>query len=355
MELAKARRFNHQALDVMTTAMQPLDLSLYLIAALVAMALTFGFMNAFHDAADAITTTVSTGVLKPHQAVLMATFFNVLAILFFPLHVASTLAVGTVDAFFADHHVVFGALCGTIFWLLVAWSAGIPSSATHALIGGLLGSAVASGGADALLSSGVVKILAFVLLAPMLGFVFGSLATILVAWFFVRSTPRRVDKGFRRMQVLSGALYNMGHGANNAQKCMGVIWMLLIAAGAMRLDAPLPYWVVASSYGAIGLGTLLGGWRVVKRMRQKITKLKPVDGFCAEAGGAMTLFLANGLGIPVSTRQAITGAVVGVGSSRRMSAVRWGVVTTMVWAWIFTIPAAAFSAAIAWWLGVSLL
>jgi inorganic phosphate transporter, PiT family len=333
---------------------QPLDLTLYLIAALVALALAFGFMNGFHDAADAITTVVSTGVLKPHQAVLMAAFFNVLAILFFPLHVAATLATGTVDAVAADHHVMFGALAGAVFWLLVAWSFGIPSSATHALIGGLLGAAVAKGGAEALIAAGVVKVLGFVLLAPVLGFAFGTLTTILVAWLFVRSTPRRVDKGFRRMQLVSAAMYSLGHGANNAQKCMGVIWMLLIAAGAMRIDAQLPYWVVASSYAAIGLGTLLGGWRIVKTMRQKISKLKPVDGFCAEAGGAMTLFLANGLGIPVSTKQAITGAVVGVGSSRRMSAVRWGVASSMVWAWIFTIPAAAFSAAIAWWLSTLL-
>lgn len=319
------------------------------------MALTFGFMNAFHDAADAIATIVSTRVLKPYQAVVMAALFNVLAMFFFPLHVAAMFANGLVEPMVADHYVVFGALAGAIGWLLLAWSFGIPSSATHALVGGLLGAAVASSGADGLITAGVAKILAFVLLTPLLGFVFGTLVMIIVAWLHVRSTPRLVDKGFRRMQLMSAALYNLGQGANNAQKCMGLIWMLLLAAGAMRVGDVLPYWAVSGSYAVIGLGTLLGGWRVVKTMGQKITNLKPVGGFCAEAGGALTLFVANNLGVPVSPHQAITGAVVGVGSSRRMTAVRWGVAGSMVWAWIFTIPASAFAGAVAWWLATQFL
>lgn len=335
--------------------MQILDLSLYLAVLLIGMALAFGFLNAFHDAADAIATVVSTRVLKPYQAVVLAAACNGLAILFFPLHVAATLATGTVEAVAADQNVVFGALAGAISWLLLAWSFGLPASATHALIGSLLGSAIAKGGSEALLSTGVTKLLAFVLLTPLLGFVFGTLAMIVVAWMFVRSTPHRVDKGFRRMQLLSAGLYNLGHGANNAQKCMGLIWMLLLATGAMMGGDALPYWVIAASYAAVALGTLLGGWRVVKTMGQKLTSLKPVTGFCAEMGGALTLLLANNIGIPVSPRQALTGAVVGVGSSRRMTAVRWGVAGNIVWAWVLTIPASAFAGAIAWWCAHELL
>lgn len=335
--------------------MQILDLNLYLVVLLIGMALVFGFMNAFHDAADAIATVVSTRALKPYQAVVLAACCNGLAILFFPLYVAAALATGTVEAFAADHLVVFGALAGAISWLLLAWAFGMPASATHALIGSLLGATVAKGGSEALISTGVFKLLAFVLLTPLLGFVLGTVAMIVVAWLFVRSTPRRADKGFRRMQLLSAGLYNLGLGANNAQKCMGLIWMLLLAAGSMQgADLP-PHWAIAGSYAVVALGTLLGGWRVVKTMAQKLTQLKPVSAFCAETGGALTLLLVNNLGIPASPRQALTGALVGVGSSRRMTAVRWSVAGNMVWAWVLTIPASAFAGAIAWWVGNELL
>jgi PiT family inorganic phosphate transporter len=331
--------------------MQTLQISIYVLAFLIALALIFDFMNGFHDAANAIATVVSTGVLKPQHAVAMAAFFNVVAIFFFQLKVASTVGKGTIDPAFVDHYVVFGALVGAIVWNVVTWYYGIPSSSSHALIGGLVGAAVAKAGTGALIASGLIKTMAFILLSPMLGFVFGSILMVLVSWIFVRSTPRRVDKWFRRAQLVSASLYSLGHGGNDAQKTMGIIWMLLIAAGYSSSSDTLPIWVVISCYAAIGLGTLFGGWRIVKTMGQKITKLKPVGGFCAETGGAITLFIATSLGIPVSTTHTITGAIVGVGSSRKMSAVRWGVAGNIVWAWVFTIPASAFVAAIAWWVG----
>jgi PiT family inorganic phosphate transporter len=331
--------------------MQTLNISIYVLGALIILALLFDFMNGFHDAANAIATVVSTGVLKPQNAVLLAAFFNFIAILVFQLQVATTVGKGTIDPSVVDHYVVFGALAGAIVWNLITWYYGIPSSSSHALIGGLVGAAVAKAGTDSLMSSGLIKIISFIVLSPLLGFLFGSLMMLIVSWLFVRSTPQRVDKWFRRMQLLSASMYSLGHGGNNAQKTMGIIWMLLIAAGVSTASDPLPMWVIVSCYLAIGLGTLFGGWRIVKTMGQKITKLKPVGGFCAETGGAMTLFLATAMGIPVSTTHTITGAVVGVGSSRKMSAVRWGVAGNIVWAWVFTIPASAFIAAIAWWLG----
>ena len=331
--------------------MQTLNISIYLLGFLIVLALLFDFMNGFHDAANAIATVVSTGVLKPQNAVLLAAFFNFIAILVFQLQVATTVGKGTIDPSVVDHYVVFGALAGAIVWNLITWYYGIPSSSSHALIGGLVGAAVAKAGTDSLMSSGLIKIISFIVLSPLLGFLFGSLMMLIVSWLFVRSTPQRVDKWFRRMQLLSASMYSLGHGGNNAQKTMGIIWMLLIAAGVSTASDPLPMWVIVSCYLAIGLGTLFGGWRIVKTMGQKITKLKPVGGFCAETGGAMTLFLATAMGIPVSTTHTITGAVVGVGSSRKMSAVRWGVAGNIVWAWVFTIPASAFIAAIAWWLG----
>ena len=331
--------------------MQTLNISIYVLGFLIVLALLFDFMNGFHDAANAIATVVSTGVLKPQNAVLLAAFFNFLAILIFQLKVATTVGKGTIDPAVVDHYVVFGALVGAITWNLLTWYYGIPSSSSHALIGGLVGAAVAKAGTDSLISSGLIKTISFIVLSPLLGFLFGSMMMLIVSWLFVRSTPQRVDKWFRRMQLLSASMYSLGHGGNDAQKTMGIIWMLLIAAGASTASDPLPWWVITSCYAAIGLGTLFGGWRIVKTMAQKITKLKPVGGFCAETGGAMTLFLATAMGIPVSTTHTITGAIVGVGSSRKMSAVRWGVAGNIVWAWIFTIPASAFMAAIAWWLG----
>ena len=331
--------------------MQTLNISIYLLGFLIVLALLFDFMNGFHDAANAIATVVSTGVLKPHNAVLLASFFNFIAILIFQLNVATTVGKGTIDPAIVDHYVVFGALVGAISWNLLTWFYGIPSSSSHALIGGLVGAAVAKAGSGSLISSGLIKTISFIVLSPLLGFLFGSMMMLIVSWLFVRSTPQPVDKWFRRMQLISASMYSLGHGGNDAQKTMGIIWMLLIAAGVSAASDPLPWWVIVSCYAAISLGTLFGGWRIVKTMGQKITKLKPVGGFCAETGGAMTLFFATAMGIPVSTTHTITGAIVGVGSSRKMSAVRWGIAGNIVWAWIFTIPASAFLAAIAWWLG----
>jgi PiT family inorganic phosphate transporter len=335
--------------------MQTLQMSIYVLAFLIALALLFDFMNGFHDAANAIATVVSTGVLKPQTAVMMAAAFNFIAIGVFHLKVAMTIGKGTIDPMVIDHYVVFGALMGAIFWNALTWYFGLPSSSSHALIGGLVGAAVAKSGTDALIASGLLKIILFIVLSPLLGFILGSLMMILVSWLFVRSTPRNVDRWFRRLQLISAAMYSLGHGGNDAQKTMGIIWMLLIAAGVSTASDELPTWVIISCYSAISLGTLFGGWRIVKTMGQKITKLKPVGGFCAETGGAITLFLATALGVPVSTTHTITGAIVGVGASRKMSAVRWGVAGNIVWAWIFTIPASAFVAAIAWWIGTMIL
>ena len=334
--------------------MQTLHISIYLLGFLILLALMFDFMNGFHDAANAIATVVSTGVLKPQQAVMMAALFNFIAVLVFQLKVATTVGKGTIDPSVVDHYVVFGALVGAIAWNLLTWYYGIPSSSSHALIGGLVGAAVAKAGTGSLIASGLIKTLSFIVLSPLLGLLFGSLMMLLVSWLFVRSTPLRIDKWFRRLQLVSASMYSLGHGGNDAQKTMGIIWMLLIASGFSAAGDPLPLWVIISCYVAISMGTLFGGWRIVKTMGQKVTKLKPVGGFCAETGGAITLFLATGLGIPVSTTHTITGAIVGVGSSRKISAVRWGVAGNILWAWVFTIPASAFISAIAWWIGTQI-
>ncbi len=335
--------------------MDTLQISIYTLAFLVALALIFDFMNGFHDAANAIATVVSTGVLKPQTAVAMAAFFNVMAIFVFQLKVATTVGKGTVDPMVVDHFVIFGALVGAICWNLLTWYYGIPSSSSHALIGGLVGAALAKSGTGALISSGLLKTIAFIVISPLLGFILGSLMMILVSWLFVRSTPHKVDKWFRRMQVVSASMYSLGHGGNDAQKTMGIIWLLLITAGVSTTEDALPWWVIISCYAAIGLGTLFGGWRIVKTMGQKITKLKPVGGFCAETGGAVTLFVATALGIPVSTTHTITGAIVGVGAAKKMSAVRWGIAGNIIWAWILTIPASALMAALSWWIGTKIL
>ncbi len=335
--------------------METFKFSIYVLVFLIALALVFDFMNGFHDAANAIATVVSTGVLKPQHAVAMAAFFNVAAIAVFQLHVANTIGKGTIEPSIVDHYVVFGALVGAIAWNVLTWYYGIPSSSSHALIGGLVGAAVAKAGTGSLISAGLFKTIAFILISPLMGFLLGSLIMLIVSWLFVRSVPRSVDKWFRHMQLVSASLYSLGHGGNDAQKTMGIIWMLMIAGGYSNASDSLPMWVVLSCYAAIGLGTLFGGWRIVKTMGQRITKLKPVGGFCAETGGAITLFVATALGIPVSTTHTITGAIVGVGSAKRVSSVRWGVAGNIVWAWIFTIPASAFMAAIAWWLGTKFL
>ncbi len=315
--------------------MTSLQAAFWVVALLVALAVAFDFMNGFHDAANSIATVVSTGVLKPQQAVVFASFFNIVAIAVFQLKVAATIGKGIVEPGVVDHHVVFGALVGAIVWNVLTWWYGIPSSSSHALIGGI--------------------VVLFIFLSPLLGFLFGSLLTVAVSHLFRRASPLRVDNLFRRLQLISAGLYSLGHGGNDAQKTIGIIWMLLIASGyAVAGDKLPPSWVIWVCYLAIGLGTMFGGWRIVKTMGQRITKLKPVGGFCAETGGAITLFLATSLGIPVSTTHTITGAIVGVGTARRASAVRWGVAGNIVWAWIFTIPASAFVAAVAYWFGLLL-
>jgi PiT family inorganic phosphate transporter len=332
--------------------METLQLSIWVLALLIGLALIFDFMNGFHDAANAIATVVSTGVLKPQTAVAMSALFNFVAIFTVGLHVAATVGKGTIDPHVVDHYVIFGALVGAIIWNVITWYYGIPSSSSHALIGGLVGAAVAKAGTGALVGDGLLKTVIFIVVSPLMGFVLGSVVMLIVSWLFVRSTPRKVDTWFRRMQLFSAAAYSLGHGGNDAQKTIGIIWMLLIVAGISKTgDTAPPLWVIIACYTAISLGTLFGGWRIVKTMGQKITKLKPVGGFCAEAGGAITLFTATAMGVPVSTTHTITGAIVGVGSAQKASAVRWGVAGTIVWAWIFTIPASAFMAAIAWWIG----
>ena len=328
-----------------------MNISLGVVVFLVVLALVFDFMNGFHDAANAIATVVSTRVLRPQTAVLLAAFFNVVAIFVFQLKVATTVGKGTIDPAIIDHYVVFGALVGAITWNVITWYYGIPSSSSHALIGGLVGAALAKAGPGALMASGIIKTVVFILVSPMLGMLLGSLMMLLVSWACRRVTPRGVDRWFRRLQLVSASLYSLGHGGNDAQKTMGIIWMLLIAAGLSEPSAPLPMWVVLVCYSAIGLGTMFGGWRIVKTMGQKITKLKPVGGFCAETGGAITLFVATALGIPVSTTHTITGAIVGVGATKKLSAVRWGVAGSIVWAWILTIPCSAAVAAVFWYLG----
>ncbi|MDM5178383.1 inorganic phosphate transporter [Massilia sp. DJPM01] len=336
--------------------MEHIQISIYVLGMLIALALLFDFMNGFHDAANAIATVVSTGVLKPQSAVAMAAVFNFIAIGVVGLHVATTLSKGTIDPKVVDHYVIFGALVGAIIWNLITWYYGIPSSSSHALIGGLVGAAVAKSGTGALVGAGLLKTVIFIVVAPLLGFALGSIIMLIVAWVFVKSTPRKVDTWFRRLQLASAAAYSLGHGGNDAQKTMGIIWMLLIASGYTdAADKAPPSWVIISCYAAISFGTLFGGWRIVKTMGQKITKLKPVGGFCAETGGAITLILSSYFGIPVSTTHTITGAIVGVGSSQKMSAVRWGVAGNIVWAWIFTIPASAFMAAVAWWIGTHIM
>ncbi len=329
--------------------------ALWVVILLVALALAFDFMNGFHDAANSIATVVSTGVLKPTQAVLFAAFFNFIAIFIFHLSVAATVGKGIVQPGVVDTHVVFGALVGAITWNVITWYYGIPSSSSHALIGGIVGAVIAKAGTGALLAAGIGKTVLFILVSPFLGFTLGSLMMVLVARVMRRASPSRVDRWFRRLQLVSAGAYSLGHGGNDAQKTIGIIWMLLIATGYTAAgDKSPPSWVIISCYIAIAAGTMFGGWRIVKTMGQKITKLKPVGGFCAETGGALTLFLATALGIPVSTTHTITGAIVGVGSTQRASAVRWGVAGNIVWAWVLTIPASAFVAAIAYWVSLQL-
>ena len=335
--------------------METAQTALWIVVLLVTLAILFDFMNGFHDAANSIATVVSTGVLKPGQAVVFAAFFNVAAYFVFHLTVAATIGKGIVQPGIVDTHVVFGALVGAIAWNLITWYYGIPSSSSHALIGGIVGAVIAKAGAGALVASGIWKTVAFIFISPLLGFLLGSMMMIAVAWAFRHTRPSHVDKWFRRLQLVSAGAYSLGHGGNDAQKTIGIIWLLLIATGYTSAgDAEPPTWVILSCYLAIGFGTMFGGWRIVKTMGQRITKLKPVGGFCAETGGALTLFLATILGIPVSTTHTITGAIVGVGSTQRARAVRWGVAGNIVWAWVLTIPASALVAAAAYWISLQL-
>ena len=324
--------------------------SIWFIVLLVFLALAFDFLNGFHDSANSIATVVSTGVLKPNQAVVFAAFFNLMAIFVFKLSVAATIGKGIVSLSVVDTHVVLGALCGACLWNLITWYYGIPSSSSHALIGGIVGAVMMKVGFSGLNSSGILKTVAFIFISPFLGFALGSLMVVACSWIFKGSTPSKVDRWFRSLQLVSAGAYSLGHGGNDAQKTIGIIWMLLLATGyASSQESMPPMWVVIACYLAISLGTLFGGWRIVRTMGQKITKLKPFGGFCAETGGALTLFMATFLGVPVSTTHTITGAIVGVGSVQRASAVRWGVAGTIVWAWVFTIPASALIAALVYY------
>ncbi|MEY4766619.1 MAG: hypothetical protein RI907_3292 [Pseudomonadota bacterium] len=329
--------------------MASMQVAMWVIAALVVLALLFDFMNGFHDAANSIATVVSTGVLRPTQAVVFAAFFNFVAIFVFHLSVAATVGKGIAQPGVVDVHVVFGALVGAITWNLITWYYGIPSSSSHALIGGIVGAVMAKAGTSALIGTGIVRTVTFIFVSPLLGYTLGSLMMVLVAWICRRTPPSKVDRWFRRLQLVSAGAYSLGHGGNDAQKTIGIIWMLLISTGyAAAADKSPPTWTIVACYAAIGAGTMFGGWRIVKTMGQKITKLKPVGGFCAETGGALTLFIATAIGVPVSTTHTITGAIVGVGSVQRASAVRWGVAGNIVWAWVLTIPASAFVAAVAY-------
>jgi inorganic phosphate transporter, PiT family len=326
-----------------------ISLSLTTLALLIGLALLFDFLNGFHDAANSIATVVSTGVLRPYQAVAWASFFNFVAFAIFKLNVAATVGTGILAPEVVDARVISSALAGAILWDLITWYYGVPSSSSHALIGGMIGAGTAKAGTASLVAAGIWKTVAFIVISPLLGLLLGALLMIAISWVCFHRSPYWVDQWFRRLQLLSSALYSIGHGSNDAQKTMGLIWLILISAGVTSREH-LPLWVVVSCYTAMALGTLFGGWRIVRTMGQRITKLKPFGGFAAEAGGAMTLFLASSLGVPVSTTHTITGAIVGVGATRRVSAVRWGVAGNIIVAWIITIPAAALIAVVAWWI-----
>jgi len=316
-------------------------LSFSALVALIFVALAFDFLNGLHDAANSIATVVSTRVLRPQYAVIWAAFFNFIAFLFFGLHVAQTVGTGIVAAEVVDAAVIFGALMGAICWNLLTWWLGIPSSSSHALIGGLAGAGMMKAGLTAIVWSGLGVTAAAIVLSPLLGFLLALLLVLIVSWAFVRSTPSAVDNTFRTLQLVSAALYSLGHGGNDAQKTMGVIAVLLFSQGFLGAAFYVPFWVILTCQAAMGLGTVFGGWRIVHTMGSKITRLHPVQGFCAEAGGAITLFLATYLGIPVSTTHTITGAIIGVGAARKVAAVRWNVASNVVFAWIVTLPVTA--------------
>jgi inorganic phosphate transporter, PiT family len=326
-------------------------LSFSALVALIFVALAFDFLNGLHDAANSIATVVSTRVLRPQYAVIWAAFFNFIAFLFFGLHVAQTVGTGIVAAEVVDAAVIFGALMGAICWNLLTWWLGIPSSSSHALIGGLAGAGMMKAGLTAIVWGGLGVTAAAIVLSPLLGFLLALVLVLIVSWAFVRSTPSAVDNTFRTLQLVSAALYSLGHGGNDAQKTMGIIAVLLYSQGFLGTAFYVPFWVILTCQAAMGLGTLFGGWRIVHTMGSKITRLHPVQGFCAEAGGAITLFLATYLGIPVSTTHTITGAIIGVGAARKVAAVRWNVASNVVFAWIVTLPATALFGSVFYELG----
>lgn len=322
------------------------SLAFPLLVGLIAVALAFDFLNGLHDAANSIATIVSTRVLRPQYAVGWAAFFNFIAFLFFGLHVAETIGKGIIDAAVVDPHVIFAALMGAISWNLITWHFGIPSSSSHALIGGLVGAGVAKAGGGAIVWTGLLKTCAAIVMSPTVGFLLALALILAVSWLFVRASPFGVDRTFRVLQFVSASMYSLGHGGNDAQKTMGIIAVLLYSQGALGDTFYIPFWVVITCQAAMALGTLCGGWRIVHTMGSKITRLNPMQGFCAETGGAITLFAATWLGIPVSTTHTITGAIIGVGAARRASAVRWGVAGNIVVAWVVTLPATAVISAL---------
>lgn len=325
-------------------------LALPLLVGLIGIALLFDFLNGLHDAANSIATIVSTRVLRPQYAVFWAAFFNFIAFLFFGLHVATTLGKGIIDPSIVTPHVVFAALMGAIIWNVVTWLAGIPSSSSHALVGGLVGAGLAKTGFSSIVWSGLIKTASAIFLSPTVGFFLALMLVLIVSWAFVKRTPFAVDRTFRHLQFVSASLYSLGHGGNDAQKTMGIIAVLLYSQGYLGGEFHVPFWVVISCQSAMALGTLMGGWRIVHTMGSKITRLNPMQGFCAETGGAITLFIATHFGIPVSTTHTITGAIIGVGAARRVSAVRWGIAGNIVIAWVITLPAGAAIAACSYWL-----
>ena len=320
-------------------------LALPVLIGLIIVALAFDFLNGLHDAANSIATIVSTRVLRPQYAVAWAAFFNFIAFLFFGLHVAQTIGTGIVDANIVDPGVVFAALVGAIAWNLITWFFGIPSSSSHALIGGLVGAGVAKAGLSSIVWTGLGKTSAAIVLSPFFGFLLALVLMLFVSWVFIRSTPYGVDLLFRSLQFVSASFYSLGHGGNDAQKTMGIIAVLLYSQGQLGREFYVPFWVVITCQAAMGLGTLIGGWRIVKTMGSKITRLTPVQGFCAETGGAITLFTATYMGIPVSTTHTITGSIIGVGAAKKVSGVRWSVANNIILAWIITSPATALIAA----------
>ncbi len=318
------------------------------ILSLIVLSLVFDFLNGFHDSANSIATVVSTRVLTPRWAVVWAAFFNFIAFLFFGLHVANTIGKGIIDIAIVDQAVIFATLIGACSWDVITWYLGLPTSSSHALIGGMIGAALVKVGSQALVWNGITKTVVFIFVSPILGLVLGTVLGTAVYWACRNTTPRKVDHLFRKGQLLSAALYSMGHGGNDAQKTMGIITSLLFSAGVLHGEFNVPLYVVLLCHASIALGTMFGGWRIVKTMGQKVAKLKPVDGFAAESSAAATLAISSGFGIPVSTTHTITGAIMGVGSIRRLSAVRWGVARSIIWAWILTIPAAALISAAAY-------